>query len=108
MVSEITCKYCDSNNIVKDGTNTGEQYYLCRSCNKRFNLKDALMHMKTPASVVAAAVSMYYRGMSISNIRQELKQIYHLDVSDFAIYNWIGRFTKDAIQITNGRPRKRK
>jgi transposase-like protein len=57
--------------------------------------------MKTPASVVAASVSMYYRGMSISNIRQELEQIYHLNVSDFAIYNWIERFTKDAIQITN-------
>ncbi len=101
MASEITCKYCDSNNIVKDGTNTGEQYYLCRSCNRRFNLKDALMYMKTPASAVSAAVSMYYRGMSISNVRQELKQIYNLDVSDFAIYNWIERFTKDAVKITS-------
>lgn len=99
-MSEIACKYCSSDNIVKDGTNTGEQYYLCRSCNKRFNLKDALVHMKTPVSAVAASVSMYYRGMSISNIRQELEQIYHLDVSDFAIYNWIERFTKDAIKIT--------
>jgi len=99
-VEEVTCKYCNSNNIVKDGTNIGEQYYLCRSCNKRFNLKDALVHMKTPVSAVSAAVSMYYRGMSISNIRDELKQLYNLDVSDFAVYNWIERFTKDAIKIT--------
>jgi transposase-like protein len=63
-------------------------------------MKDALVHMKTPVSAVSAAVSMYYRGMSINNIKQELKQIYNLDVSDFAVYNWIERFTKDAIKIT--------
>jgi transposase-like protein len=100
-MSEIACKYCNSENIVKDGTNTGEQYYLCRSCNKRFNLKDALVHMKTPVSAVAAAVSMYYRGMSINSIREELKQIYNLDVSDFGVYNWVERFTKDAVNMTN-------
>ena len=68
-MSEIACKYCGSENIVKDGTNVGEQYYLCRSCNKRFNLKDALVHMKTPVSAVAAAVSMYYKGMSSGSLR---------------------------------------
>jgi transposase-like protein len=101
LVSELACKYCESDNIVKDGTNDDEQYYLCRSCNRRFNMKDALVHMKTPVTAVAAAVSMYYKGMSISNIKQELKQIYNIDVSDFAVYNWIERFTKDAVSETN-------
>ena len=101
LVSEIACKYCNSDDIVKDGINTGEQYYLCRSCKRRFNLKDALIHMKTPASAVSAAVSMFYKGMSVNDIKQELKQIYGLDVSDFAVYNWVERFTKDAVNITN-------
>ena len=100
-MSEIACKYCGSENIVKDGTNVGEQYYLCRSCNKRFNLKDALVHMKTPVSAVAAAVSMYYKGMSINSIRQELKQIYNIDVSDFAVYYWVERFTKNMVNEAN-------
>lgn len=100
-MSEIICKYCNSNDIVKDGTSAGEQYYLCHSCNRRFNLKDALVHMATPANAVAAAVSMYYKGMSINDIKQTLKQIYGINRSDFAVYNWIERFTKDAVNATN-------
>ncbi|MGA2159527.1 MAG: IS6 family transposase [Dehalococcoidia bacterium] len=64
-------------------------------------MKDALEHMKTPVPAVAAAVSMYYKGMSISDIRQELKQLYNLDRTDFAVYNWVERFTKDAVNETN-------
>ena len=100
MVSEITCKYCDSNNIVKDGSNTGEQYFLCRSCNRRFNLKGALPGMKTAVSTIATAVSTYYQGLSINEVCEMLKQTYHIEVSDFAVYNWIERFTKDAIEAT--------
>jgi putative transposase len=98
---EIACKYCGSNNIIKDGSNNNEQYYLCHSCNRRFNLKDALTHMKTPANVVSTAVSMYYAGLSINKICQQLKQIYGIDISNFAVYNWIQRFTKDAVNATN-------
>jgi transposase-like protein len=64
-------------------------------------MKDALVHMETPVPAVAAAVSMYYKGMSVANIKQELKQLYNLEKSDFAIYNWVERFTKDAVNMTN-------
>jgi putative transposase len=101
LINEVTCKYCKSNDIVKDGSNYDTQYYLCNSCNRRFNLKDALPSMKTPVSAIAAAVAMYYDGLSQNHIRRELKQIYGLDVSDFAIYDWIKRFTKDAVNMTN-------
>jgi putative transposase len=97
---KYNCKYCNSDSIVKDGTSAGEQYYLCRSCNRRFNLKDALLKMRTPIDPVSAAVSMYFNGLSLGEVRQELRQIYDMDVSEVGIYGWIERFAKDAIEIT--------
>ncbi len=97
----ITCKYCNSTDVVKDGTNTGEQYFLGHSCNHRFNTKDTLEHMKTSINAIAASISMHYRGMSVNSIRQELRQLYDMDVSDYGVYSWISQFTKGTVNVTN-------
>jgi len=97
----IICKYCDSNNVVKFGTYNGTQQYWCNICKRKFSDKDALFKMKTPINQIASAIGMYYDGLSQKKVCFQLKHIYDSDVSDFAVYNWIGRFTKDAIKITD-------
>lgn len=49
---------------------------------------------------MAAAVSMYYEGLSLNEIRRMMKQTYDTDISDTGVYNWIERFTKKAIETT--------
>jgi transposase-like protein len=99
--TEIVCKHCGSPDIVKYGKFGDTQYFYCKNCNRKITALDTLPKMQTPIKVVASAVSMYYDGLSQNDIRKQLKQIYNRDVSDFAIYNWIERFTKDAVNITN-------
>jgi transposase-like protein len=41
---------------------------------------------------------MYYEGLSLNEIKRVIKQIYNKDVSDYGIYTWVDRFTKDAIE----------
>ncbi len=31
---EVTCKFCASPNVVKNGTRNGVQYWLCKSCGR--------------------------------------------------------------------------
>lgn len=100
-INTVTCKYCNSANVVKFGKYKDTQYFWCKDCKRKFKLEDTLFKMKTPINQISASISMYYEGLSLNEIKRMLKQIYNLDVSDFAIYNWITRFTKDAKQITS-------
>lgn len=54
--------------------------------------------MKTPARMIASAMGMYYGGMSLDAVQQQFKQDYDLDMSESNYWNWIKRFTKDAIR----------
>jgi len=54
--------------------------------------------MKTPARQIASAMGMYYGGMSLDAIQQQFKQDYDLDMSESNYWNWVKRFTKEAIK----------
>jgi len=56
--------------------------------------------MKTPIMQVAAALSMYYRGMSIDEIRGHLQQQYNNQPSSSTVYEWITRFSDEAERKT--------
>jgi putative transposase len=56
--------------------------------------------MKTPASHIASAVGMYYGGMSFDAIQQQFKQDHDLDMSESNYWNWVKRFTKEAIRLS--------
>src|SRR4030042_4238891 len=100
-MADISCNHCGSTNVVKFGSYNGVPRYWCNDCKRKFTDKDTLFKMKTPINQVAAAIGMYYDGLSQNKVRFQLKRIYNTDVSDFAVYNWIERFTKDAIRITD-------
>ena len=61
--------------------------------------------MKTPARQIASALGMYYGGMSLDAIQQQFKQDHELDMSESNYWNWVKRFTKDAVnQIRDFHP----
>jgi transposase-like protein len=102
IVAEPTnCKYCQSPNIIRFGTYEGVQRYYCKDCDRKFTGADTLLKMQLPVDRVSAAVAMYYEGLSLNEIKRMMRQIYSTDISDQGIYNWVERFTKDAIKITN-------
>lgn len=94
---EITCKYCGSPNIVKYGYYNGIQRWWCKNCHRKFVNKDTLPKMKTPIELIGRALSMYYGGMSLNSVSRHLQQHYNSSLTNAGIYNWIVRFTKDAI-----------
>ena len=97
---DFCCKYCGSTNIVRYGRANAVQYWWCKDCKRKFADNDALPEMKTPMMQVAAALSMYYRGMSIDEIRGHLDQQYNNCPSSSTIYYWICRFTDEADRKT--------
>ncbi|MGA2670642.1 MAG: DDE-type integrase/transposase/recombinase [Dehalococcoidia bacterium] len=97
---DFCCKYCGSTNIVRYGRENAVQYWWCKNCHRKFADNDALPDMKTPIIQVSSALSMYYRGMSIDEIRQHLDQQYNNCPSSSTIYDWICRFSDEADRKT--------
>ena len=91
------CKYCNSHNIVKYGTHEGIQRYWCKDCKRKFADNKALPEMKTPIRHISSALSCYYGGMALDGIQRHLQQQFGIYYSEMGIYNWIRRFSKEAI-----------
>ena len=93
----VVCKYCSSPNIVKFGTFQGIQRYWCKDCKRKFADNDALPKMKTDTKVISSALSCYFGGMPLDAIQRHLHQQFKVYYSEMGIYNWIKRFSKEAI-----------
>src|SRR3990172_12933493 len=60
---------------------------------------DTRIHkMKTPANQIASAMGMYYGGMSLDAVQQQFRQDHDLDMSESNYWNWVKRFTHEAIR----------
>ena len=94
----LSCKYCTSNNIVKYGTFQGMQRYFCKNCHRKFADNDAIPKMKTPVWIISLALDCYYDGMSLGTIQIEINQRHGAYYAQSSIYNWIIRFSTEAIR----------
>ncbi len=54
--------------------------------------------MKTPSRQISSALGMYYGGMSLDAIQQQFRQDHDLDMSESNYWNWVTRFTKEAVK----------
>jgi putative transposase len=97
-LTDISCKFCGSRHVVRDGTHRGVQRVLCRDCGRKGALNDALPYMQTPVDQIGAAVSMFYEGQSLASVGRLMVQLYGSYPSDSAIYKWVSRFTKSGLE----------
>ena len=93
----MNCKYCQSPNVVKFGAFQGIQRYWCKDCKRKFADNEALPKMKAPVRHISAALSCYYGGMPLDSIQRHLYQQFKAYYSEMGIYNWIRRFSKEAV-----------
>ncbi|MCH8910300.1 MAG: IS6 family transposase [Chloroflexi bacterium] len=102
----LVCKNCGGDDLVRFGTRKGVQRYLCQTCGRTFMDNGALPGMRISPEVIGAAVSMFYGGLSIREVRNNLDQIFDVKPSKSTIYGWLIRYTKKAKKmIGDARPR---
>lgn len=98
-VAEITivCKFCESDQVIRWGTKKGIQRYFCKACGRKFVANNALAGMRYPPEQIGAALNMFYGGKSLNDIRLQMEQDFGIKPSDSTVYEWIVRFTKQAV-----------
>ena len=92
----VKCHYgCKNAHIVKDGPRKTEwkgkvQKYLCRDCGRRFSGLRKLKGHHAPTGVMADGLSLASKGMSMSDVVQELaRRGHHFHPS--TIYRWAAK-----------------
>ena len=100
-VSGLKYKYCDSENIVKNGSVRGKQRFLCKTCNHQFLDNGYLPKMKFRHEVVAQALTWYFDELSLFKVKRAIEETYGVHVSKLTIYNWVLRFSRLVSEYLN-------
>jgi transposase-like protein len=93
---DITCKFCNSPDIVKNGKRKGTQYWLCKNCGRGFVANQALPRARYPVEAIGSALYLYFTGSSLSDISRHTEQQYKVEPSSSTIYSWVTKYTQVA------------
>lgn len=95
----IVCRFCDSENVLKQGLRRNKhgvvQRFKCKSCGRKFTLcENGFRKMEYKPEIVTLALDLYFKGLSYRDIVDHLRQFYKIEVTHPTIINWVKRFVK--------------
>ncbi len=98
-VSErLNCPYCNSEDTIgwgKRQTKSGiKQKYRCRGCKKTFIEEKDFERYKGNGKITTAILDLYFKGLSLRQIQDHLKQFYDLSLDHSNILRRIQRYSK--------------
>jgi putative transposase len=96
----VACKNCASTATVKYGKYRKQQYYWCKSCHRKFQLKKSGFHMKMPSAEITSCLNLYYTGTGIEEIRTLLRGEYRHMPSKMSVFKWVEKYSALAAQAT--------
>lgn len=97
-----TCKFCGSEDVVRNGHRKGTQYWLCKNCGHGFVDNKGVPKARYSNDIVARALYNYYAGMSLNAICEGVRQETGYAVTDTSVYGWLARYTRIALNEANG------
>ena len=91
------CPMCNSSCVIKRGlrySRTGStQRYYCKMCGRRFTLL-IIGRARNRATVVMAALDLYFRGVSLRQICEHLEAYWNCRVSYTTVLRWIRKYVE--------------
>lgn len=86
------CKFCGRENVIKYGKKSGKQFYKCKDCNRGFVDNLYFEGLKGNPNVICVTLDLYFKGVSVRQIADHLKQFYDLKVHFTTIFKWIKKY----------------
>lgn len=96
---KTSCKYCGTYEIVKCGSYKGTPRYLCKLCGRKFKDDDHAFRMSVPAEYINRALNLYYEGMRVNEIRNDIQRNFSYHPPATLIHFWIDKYTDKAEQM---------
>jgi len=96
------CKFCASTNVVKNGISKGLQRYLCKICRHKFyDNGNSFIKMRTPSHIVITALNLYFSGLSVRKVSEQISQIYGQQISQVTMWSWIQKYSMIVYEYVN-------
>ncbi len=89
----MQCKYCNSEKVVKDGKVKGKQQYACRACGHKFIEGSDFPKMRVESRIISTALDMYYEGLSIRKVQNQLEKIFGIQIGKSAVWKWLVKYS---------------
>jgi transposase-like protein len=91
-----TCKFCGSVDIIKWGYRKNKDVetprFKCKSCGQTFVIDEGFAKMRFNPKVIALALDLYFKGISLRKIVDHVKQFYGVKVGKSALYKWLVKY----------------
>jgi transposase-like protein len=95
----MICKYCESENVVKNGRVNGKQFYLCKNCSHKFVEPEVYPKMRTKSRVIATAIDLYFEGLSVRKVKVQIDKFFGVKVSQVSIWKWMMKYSELASEF---------
>jgi transposase-like protein len=89
----MNCKYCDSENVVKNGSAKGVQVFKCKNCGHRFTEGSDFPKMRIASRIISSSIDFYFEGLSIRKISTQIEKLYGVHVSNVSVWKWIMKYS---------------
>ncbi len=96
----LSCLYCGSEDIIKNGTRktrTGNKARMCcKHCNRTFTLESeaGFERMQVTSKMVTVALDLYFKGTSLRKIVDHLDQFYERTIHFTTVYHWVLKYSE--------------
>lgn len=90
----MNCKKCESSNTVKIGKRNGIQRYMCKDCGFKFLDNGNFGRMRSKKHIISVAMDLYFDGMSVRKVQNQIQYIFKVEVSQVTIHNWITKYSE--------------
>jgi transposase-like protein len=68
--------------------------YRCKHCKRTFSDRNGFEGMKNQGKIIATAIDLYYKGLSLRKIAEHFETLYRIKVSYTSIYYWLAKFVE--------------
>jgi len=92
------CYYCGNSDVVKTGKrknkNSIKQVYRCNGCRRKFIAEKDFERMKGNAKTTTLILDLFFKGLSLRQIEDHLKQFYNISLDHSNILRRIQKYSK--------------
>lgn len=93
----MQCIYCQSSNVVKNGTRKRnvrtKSSFLCKSCKRQFVEPDGFERMRHDPQIIVRAVHQHIDGLSLFKTQYHLEQHDGITVTRRTISQWTKKYS---------------
>jgi len=89
----VTCKYCGSQKVVKDGKKGDRQQYLCKDCKHKFLDGSDFPKMRTESRIISTSLDLFFEGLSARKVQSQIEKIFGICVSQVTIWKCMMKYS---------------